>query len=251
MVELLITAAFVLVPLFLAIPLLGKYLDMRTAAVQTARYAAWERTVWYGGGAGQANEKSDDEIRSELGARLLSETAATDAFSKDDRSASGFKGGSKMLWKDRTGKALLASYDDIGGGIANQVAPGTVNAILTPIAALAAKLGPFVLETKGEYAATVQVNIKDIDYVHYLAKDSSVTFSETNVLLANGWSASGPDDSTHTGVKQQVRGLVPTSLFDNDVVTDILTIGGLALPELGKLELGKIEPDAIPADRKK
>ena len=42
-----VVAAFVLVPLFIMIPLLGKFIDMKHSSVQAARYMAWERTVWF------------------------------------------------------------------------------------------------------------------------------------------------------------------------------------------------------------
>lgn len=268
MVELLIAAGFVLIPLFLAIPLLGKYLDVRASAVQTARYAAWERTVWFGGDAAsslgwfgvsrkwQANEKTDDQIRREIGVRHLSETGATDSFSNSDRSAGAFKVDSKMLWKDRKGQALLASYSDIQNTVDNSQAPGTMNVILDPIANFASTLGPFVLEMNGEYSAKVTIKIKDIDFDHFLAKNSTANFTETNVLLANGWSANGPDDSAATSAKQQVKGLVPTSILAAEIegvkVMDYV-LGALSvfLPEASKLEPGKIEPDVVPADRLK
>ncbi len=268
MVELLIVAGFVLVPLFLAIPLLGKYLDVRAAAVQTSRYAAWERTVWFGGDAAsslgwfgvskkwQANEKSDDQIRRELNVRYLSETGATDAFSNTDRSAGSFKGGTKTLWQDRTGAPLLANYSDTQNTVNNSLAPGTLNVILDPIANFASTLGPFVLEMNGEYAAKVTIKVKDIDFDHFLAKTSTANFSETNVLLANGWSANGPDNDGKTGVKQQSKGLVPTSILAADIggvkIMDYV-LGALSvfLPEASKLEPGKIEPEVVPADRLK
>lgn len=275
MIELLIAATFVLVPLFLAIPLIGKYLDMRAAAVQTARYAAWERTVWYGGNAAstlgwlgasrswQANAKSDNQIRNELGARLLSETDVGDAFSSTDRDAGDFKHGRKALWQDRNQQALLANYSDISSNVGNKDAPGTLNKIVKPIADLAATLGPFVLETKGEYVATVATDVREIDYDHFLAKNSTVRFRETNVLLANGWSAAGPEgkirpgSAAMTGVRQQVKGLVPTSLLSTDnevlgvpIMDYLLRTLSVFLPEVSKLEPGKVEPDVIPPDRK-
>lgn len=268
MVELVIVAGLVLVPLFLAIPLLGKYLDVRAAAVQTARYAAWERTVWYGGDAAtgmgwfgvnrkwQANEKTDDQIRRELGVRQLSETGTGDAFSSSDRSASNFKGGTKTLWQDRTGKPLLANYSDIVNKIDNSQAPGTLNVILDPIANFASTLGPFVLEMNGEYSAKVTIKVKDLDYDHFLAKSSTSSFTEANVLVANGWSANGPDDPAKTSVKQQVKGLVPTSIIAADIngvkiIDYVLGALSVFLPEASKLEPGKIEPDKVPADRLK
>jgi hypothetical protein len=45
MTEMLVASAFVLVPLFLIVPMLGKYIDMQQATVVAARYSAWEATV--------------------------------------------------------------------------------------------------------------------------------------------------------------------------------------------------------------
>ncbi len=47
MTEFVIAAAFVLLPLFVFIPMFGKYIDMKHSAIQAARYQAWEYTVWY------------------------------------------------------------------------------------------------------------------------------------------------------------------------------------------------------------
>jgi hypothetical protein len=45
--ECVILAALVLVPLFLIIPLLGKYIDIKQAAIKQARFEAWEYTAWF------------------------------------------------------------------------------------------------------------------------------------------------------------------------------------------------------------
>ena len=47
MTEFLICASFVLLPLFLGISLLAKYIDIKQSTIQAARYQAWEYTVWY------------------------------------------------------------------------------------------------------------------------------------------------------------------------------------------------------------
>ncbi len=47
MTEFLIAASFFLIPLFLAMSLIAKYIDIKQANVQAARYQAWEYTVWY------------------------------------------------------------------------------------------------------------------------------------------------------------------------------------------------------------
>ena len=47
MTEMVICATFLLIPLFFIVPMFGKYIDMRHATIQAARYEAWEYTVWY------------------------------------------------------------------------------------------------------------------------------------------------------------------------------------------------------------
>ncbi len=47
MTEFVISAAFVMVPLFLIVPTVGKYIDLQLATHQAARYGAWEYTVNY------------------------------------------------------------------------------------------------------------------------------------------------------------------------------------------------------------
>ncbi|MEX2524205.1 MAG: hypothetical protein WD750_04545 [Gammaproteobacteria bacterium] len=47
MTEFQIAAVYILVPLFLFIPLLGKYIDIKHAAIGAARYQAWEYTAWH------------------------------------------------------------------------------------------------------------------------------------------------------------------------------------------------------------
>lgn len=47
MTEFVIAATFVLLPLFVFVPMLAKYIDFKHAAIQAARYQAWEYTVWY------------------------------------------------------------------------------------------------------------------------------------------------------------------------------------------------------------
>ena len=47
MTEFIISASFFLVPLFLAMSLIAKYIDIKQANVQAARYQVWEYTVWF------------------------------------------------------------------------------------------------------------------------------------------------------------------------------------------------------------
>ncbi len=292
MVETMIVCSTILVPLFLAVPVLAKYLDIRSHVVQAARYAAWERTVFFGGDSASeigwfgftnawiANEKTDAQIKAEIGSRLLSRTSATSTFSSSDSGSSDFRSGQrKALWQDRNGQSMLnyaqisgevgQKCDPAGGMVAAMTgydcAPGTINRVLTPIASLAATLGPFTLEMGGKYTATVTVSPESYNPNSYLmsAALARKPMVETAIVLGNGWTADGASADDKTSVVQQVKGLTPLSLLAATV--NIPTIGDISLlnvvqtvfsiwaPELStrKLEIGKIAPDEVPEDRVK
>jgi len=86
MTEFVVSASFVLVPLFLIVPAVGKYVDMKLAAVQSARYVSWEYTAHYSNLSDQpagfsAISKSELPLKSlvttqrEAERRFLSDTA--------------------------------------------------------------------------------------------------------------------------------------------------------------------------------
>jgi hypothetical protein len=300
MIETLIAAALVLVPLFLAIPVIAKYQDIKAYVVQGARYAAWERTVWFGGEAAEemgiggastknkwdANDKSDDAIRAEIGARLLSGGSA--GFSSSDQSGSSYAN-PRRLWVDRRGNTLLDKYSDIsnttGGGhtalgeykasLASEKAPGLINDLLTPVVGLTSIISNFTVDTRGQYTANVGLKVQQVAFntnaglgpcvgcpIDYLTTGTTMGFTAKNVLVANSWSANGPgslaDYDEHPEkitVYNQIRGLTPTSLLKPSggvfkTVMDILKgISLVFFPELSTLDLGRIEVDKVPADR--
>ena len=142
MTETLITASTVLVPLLLLIPLLGKYIDIKHATIQAARYEAWEYTVWYSNNAmrtgpwssgerssgfqdlGGSNLpqpiKSVTELQQESRQRFFSQTDApitsADKSGWDD-------GNARQLWRDHRGNRLWDG--DIPSGTATKSSENT------------------------------------------------------------------------------------------------------------------------------
>lgn len=235
MTEFIVGAVLFLVPLFMIIPLLGKYADMKASAIQAARYNAWERTVWYGQtssstGDWQANDKSESTIRTEMAGKFLT----------------------SALWHDRAGTAMLGGS---ANSIVNEDAPGTANTILGFAVSVANAIGPFSLEMKGLYTGTATINIANTAPVisEVLGNGAgadparlNLSITDKNVILANGWGANG---AAH--VKKQVQGLTPTSILSNPVLDAVRWILVPFTPELVPtvLELGKIEVDQVPPDR--
>jgi len=258
MTEFVLGSVLFAIPVFLLIPIIGKYIDMRQTAVQAARYVAWERTVWYGGSAASvswpANSKDDGSIQNEVRQRLFSDSTGIGA--SDSGAGDWGGGGLRNSWYNRDGSAMLASYDSVGQSVANDKTPNTATTVLNLIVTVTNAIGSFTLETKGFYTGAVSVGIStepvnfSLSYDGTLAYDPGpLTLSESNTLLANGWSANG---ASH--VKSQTQGLTPTSVFATDPVKTIFDIvkGAMAAAstqELWNLELGKIEPDVVPPDR--
>ena len=265
MVEFLIAATLVLIPLFLTVPLLGKYMDLKATSIQAARYAAWERTVWFGHADWTAAQKTDLMIQREIQQRFFSDTA-TVKLQSTDGNATGWGGtGPKPLWRDRAGNPMLAAYDsNVTQGVAKDDTPGLINDILDPVVSAISFVGgilgaAFVLDMDSQYTASVNVQtvqtrpIKQV--LHTTAATGAVTplFSEKNVLIANGWSANGAAQ-----VKKQTEGLTPTSFLQRSPISDVLTViqylAYVFAPELNPNHLklgGEIQPDVVPDDRLK
>lgn len=91
------------VPLFLSIPLLGKYADIKHKNIEASRYAVWERTIWSDEGArwnDDEQSKSDAQIHLEMDRRLFSHPLQ--AMHHTDSSAN-------PLWVNHKGESLLAN----------------------------------------------------------------------------------------------------------------------------------------------
>src|ERR1043166_2467292 len=79
MVEFIVGATFVLVPMYLAVQALGKFADVQHTVNSAARYAAWEKTVCFEDTASKfhdyngPNQKSAAQIRNELMVRVVND----------------------------------------------------------------------------------------------------------------------------------------------------------------------------------
>jgi hypothetical protein len=240
MAEFVITATLFLIPVFLIIPLLGKYADMKSSVIQAARYNAWERTVWYASASSSSgnwpgNDKTEATIRSEMATRFFVNN----------------------LWYDRAGTAMAGAS---GNAITNSDPPGTLtsvfNFIFQVLSLITSPLGTFELELKGLYAGTATLGTANINPIGVVTGDPgglqtweslNLAMADTNVILANGWGANGSDH-----VKDQTKALTITSLLSNPVIDAlrwVLAVAGFWELAPTVLELGKIVPDEVPPDR--
>jgi len=262
--EFTIAAAFVLIPLFLMIPLLGKFMDMKATTIQAARYAAWERTVWYGTDKSsdnfKANQKKDDLILSEVQQRFFADSGSTPLQS--DPTLTGAVA-DKPLWHDHTGASMLSTYS---ADHQTTQTPGTMNVFLDDVKKLANNtLGKvldteFRLDMESLYTSRVRLEAAANTPAIRLATGADTSgftapsFEMKQVLVANGWSANGPDF-----VKKQTEALAILSLGSREPVKTAMSIAqtvvGTFVPELDKDSLhlgGELTPeklDLVPPDR--
>ena len=140
MVEFLISATFFLVPLFLAMSLVAKYIDIKQANVQAARYQVWEYTVWFANDTERGIDYSSGKIsnggevmsgfdafdlpvkttadtRSETKRRFYTNPGneeTTTPINYDDGSTGWTTAAANPLWKDHKGNPLYSGVDGDG-----------------------------------------------------------------------------------------------------------------------------------------
>ena len=126
--EFVIASAFLLVPLFLIIPILGKYIDIRHAAINKARFEAWEYTVWNIPGQ---DPRVKIKAKQSAGQRPYEDTRARGMhyFFSNPNSASYADPNSVFesnpLWVDHKDESLFASPQAVSGDIVQTDTPAT------------------------------------------------------------------------------------------------------------------------------
>jgi len=278
--EFVIAAAFVLVPLFLTLPLLGKYIDIKHAAIQHARFSAWEYTVWFG-----QNEYILDGVESNqsAGVKKYKQTAeeGSEYFFSDrtspDYGTSSAPAGVDPLWQDHRGVSLFELKDiqteikehqtPAPFGVIGEVLEDLIDIVGTAVAYLGkliTALGPdaefdVLRNTKGYFTSEVEIPVRSLSQVlpqyGLQGKNSSaaqpLTFSAKAAVQANNWNAASRKHAT-----RESKGLVVTSILSpishpvnkvikgiNDLV-DYIPLIHVELP--GAPEFGYVKDDLIP-----
>lgn len=272
MVEFIVIAIFVLVPMYLAVQALGKFADVRSAANNAARYAAWEKTVWHEETtsdfhkANQPNQKSAAHIRNEAMVRIFNDRQGTLKYSNNDKGATTFAKGTDPLWRDTQGKALVQdparfqlngtyetpSKDLLAGaiGLINAVAVPNITGTLAP---------PVPTKTLSvNTLAILKVGEKSEVYQRLWSKSNGLPtdfigedFVAQGAILSNTWAANAAE-----GTHRMVRHSVPTAnALGTAVDTGAAFVMGAWDPTqvvpVKRLQLGHIAQDIVPPDRLK
>lgn len=246
-VELAAVAGGVLVLLFLAMAMLGRLSDVRAKTLMAGRYAAWERTVYLDDAGwnkyGISRTKQPEAIRSEMVQRVLGHDDPK--LHADDGTRAALPAGGTPMWHDIAGGNLLANYGDVRLNTSNGTTGTPLDTAVSVLDAGGAIGVGFDLPTSNQQTAQVSLSVANSSQTlrQLWPGWSGFTASDTHVLLTNGWT---PDGSS--GTLAQVSNATPVKQagFAGGLALDALA---LFAPDILGLDLGKIAPDVVPADR--
>lgn len=264
-VEFLVAGMFVLVPLFLAISALGKFSNVQHTAEAAARYAAWERTVWYESSPGssgfdgnnQPNSKSAAEIRNEIAVRVLNDRSSDESVIKHgDKTANGFANGLDPMFTDPGGTAFLTEYGQLASDqTMNKPDMDIAGAALEAMAKVPMfkELLP-ALPTDSLATTTVKFKTlgKTSEVYARLWPDpvwAGLDFQATSSILSNTWAA-----NSRSGAESMVSDFVPARKYAalNKLLVDLQGVMGTWDPTAASgIEVGRIAVDEVPPDRLK
>jgi len=237
----------VLVPIFLLVPILAKYVHARQVTQQAARAIAWEATVSPNYALPTAARQRDLAVDRHFGRADDPIVSQAQTGPRDAAVADVLMNTFSNQPLVRRGDLVLTSYrSDAPGGIMSKIDDVT------------RLFGGFPPNTRGLTTATVRLDVQDLkgsdgQPAAYLEPFDALglKLQATHVVLADPWNAagSGLTVTSPRSVKAQVKPLVPTqhmagiaSAFDG--LSGIPMIGTLS-----KLDPGYIAPDVVPMDK--
>lgn len=251
----------VMVPLFGALPLLGKISDVNNTTIQSSRYVAWERTI------SDTSKKSTESISTEVNNRFLAKPdlqiksnqgalTGSDAqnpfwtgFGKQDDDSS-----PNRLVKSGTGLYVEELYEE-PSSLAGQLSSGIVQ-IGKTMSQFSG--GDWDLETESLFTARIGMDIgsnrllsgkKSCD--NQETDDTFVCIRRSNTILVDGWEA---ENASHA--EDRTKALVPAAGFENigDAAAQIVGMVPF-FKDLGTLEsdenggFGYVDSEVVPLDR--
>lgn len=192
-----VVLALVLTPLLLAVPLLGKYLDLTQHASQASRYAAFEISV-----RGPVTVKDEATVAAEARRRLFS---TSDAPIKTNDVAGDFAGMRNPLWTDFRGDHFLPRFAD---SIAHDAARESRAAPARALAVFAGANG-FKLAEDNLYTARINVMPEGpLDFKFWSDANPGVNLRmnrQTGILI-DAWNAASADE-----VRDRIENAGPSS----------------------------------------
>ncbi len=272
--EFLISASFVLVPLFLIVPVMGKYIDLQQTTVQAARYGAWEYTVHtaakndYASGfdalrASELPVKSRARVEGEVLRRFYSDPRL--ALDTHSDGTTGYRAAqANPFWTYHDGSPMLERPGSQAGGPEDTAdRTGIGRGILRSIERIAelwkrliqatgTAAGFDAVNTRGRFRMAIDVPVAEAPGYRVFAQASArplflspldLHMRAQAAVTTDSWDAGGRAHAAY-----QSRGLVPTVLLRRPM-RPVQNLAALLLtPELAsdKLIWGYMDTDRVP-----
>jgi hypothetical protein len=245
-----LVAAVAVVPLFLLIPLIGKYQDISNSTQMASRYVAFEATVR---NDSTGSWEPEGQLAQEVVRRFFSNP---DAPIKTNDAAGNFKANQNLFWRDPVDKPLIA---DLGSDVKLTFGPDASTTQSGAFTSIADEGKPFPgyeelgLQTRGIYTAHVAVKLANVPsgLKFYEPFDKlDLTMTRSTSIAIGPWTAKDPAQ-----VESKIAGsaaffpagkLAEVSPLVDAAVTIIDAPGGISGPKLGKLDFWR---DVVPEDR--
>lgn len=224
--------ALVLVPAFIALPLLGKYLDLAHATELAARYLVFESTV-----ANPDLPPAGDEQRAaEVRRRFFSRA---DAPIKSGDAAGDFSAHRNPLWSDHHGRPLLQTF------AADVSVDSQLRTRPAPASALLAGSAGFDLPQHNELSTRVVVRPRNI--AGFVPLDEiGLEIARSQTILSNPWTAASSQDAA---ARIENAGPAAYPIAALKAIGD--TVGSVLPPLLldPALKVGRVDAEILPCDR--
>jgi hypothetical protein len=240
-----IVGAMVLVPLFIGMVIVARYLDIKSTTVQASRYAAFERATNLG-------RPTDAEIERKMRARLFTISDAP-VQSNDGLGNGDAWRNENMNWRDhsRTPDRLIARPSDVTLRTTEANVPGAAGAGVQSVVGALDSIGSvtgsrFDVNRRAYYTSTVSVRLANLTSLPAPLNNLNLTLTDRTTVLGDVWHSSGP-----TNVAQRTGAMVPSRLFTpiNSVLRPVRSALSIFEPAFDQLCLGQIDPEIVPLDR--
>lgn len=257
-----LVVALLLIPLFLLLPTIGKYIDIAHATQMASRYAAFE--AMQRNSATPEGWKPPAQLAGEVRRRYFSNG---DAPVKSGDTAGDFGAHRNAFWRDSQNRPLIRQFDtDVRLGFGPDGKGGSHASALSGASDQLpfALLGPVLdIPEDGIYSASVSVTLADPEALPGSYASTYDMFSKLGLemtrhtaVVVGGWAARGPEQVRERIDKLPLfpgRVLAPVKPVVDAAVTIVespscLKGGCIDGPKLGELEFWD---DVVPGDRLK
>jgi len=239
--EFIVSATFVLVGFFLTVPLIAKVIDVRQKSEMAARYATWERTVWFQSAPGyfpnQDLEKSNVEIENEIAHRIFSTKDQILDSQTQRGSAANIEFEPFLTFQNRTSGNQETLLQPNGEKVATlrqfdseppAIFGSSVDVGITALTALSIGTSSPPFNENGYYTGEISVPIKEFAWIEEF-QGISPTFVSQGAILADAWNTD--------------EGLAEERAFSTSFKSALESSGALTVIETAQSAVGLIFED--------